>query len=125
MDVQCLEEDVWLMVLPGEPQLCPELALLRKRIADAGRVDLILDLSHVEIIGSPSLGILLALHRLLSPRGGRLVLCRARLATKCIFRTAGLETFFDFVGDRYEAMNLLRQSPGSAVESLPESDRDP
>ena len=110
-----------MALLPGEPQLRSELALLRNRIADANDVSLILDLSRVEIISSPSLGIVLALHRLLSQRGRDLILCRTRLATKCIFRIAGLEGVFDFADDKFAALTALGQSPGSSGESLSET----
>ncbi len=99
MDIGRSEERVWWLVLPAEPQLEAELALLRHRLGDAGDVSLVLDLSRVEVINSSSLGILLILHRLLSRQGRRLILCKARLATKCIFRVAGLDGVFNFADD--------------------------
>lgn len=114
------EERVWWVPLPAEPQLEAELALLCHRIGDAGDVSLVLDLSRVEIIDSSSLGTLLTLHRLLSRRGRRLILCKTRLATKCIFRIAGLDVVFDFADDKTEAMSILGRSSGGSAEALPE-----
>ena len=114
------EERVWWALLPAEPQLDAELALLRQRVDDAGEVSLVLDLSRVEIINSPSLGTLLSLHRLLSRRGRRLILYKTRLPTKCIFRIAGLDVVFEFADDKTEALSILGRSSGGPIEALPE-----
>ena len=114
-----------LVLLPSEPQLRAELALLRNRMAGTDDVNLVLDLSRVEIISSPSLGILLGLHQVLSRRGRRLILCKTRLATKCILRIAGLEAVFDFAEEKTEALHILGQSPGPPAEPLPENGVEP
>jgi anti-anti-sigma factor len=114
------EERAWWVPLPAEPQLDAELALLRHQIGDASDVSLVLDLSRVEIINSPSLGALLTLHRLLSRRGRRLILCKTRLATKCIFRIAGLDVVFDFADGKTEALSMLGRSSGESAAALPE-----
>jgi len=114
------EDRAWWVLLPAEPQLNAELALLRNRLADAGDVGLVLDLSRVEVINSCSLGTLLSLHKLLSRSGRRLILCKARLATKCIFRIAGLDAIFDFAEDKTEALSILGRPADGSVESLPE-----
>ncbi len=111
--------------LPDEPQLRTELALLRNRMAETHDVSLALDLSHVEIISSPSIGILLGLHHMLASRGRRLILCKMRLATKCIFRIAGLEGVFDLVNDEVEALRILGQPPGAPTELHPKGEVKP
>ena len=120
MDIGPSAERAWWVLLPAEPQLLAELALLRNRMGDAGDVSLVLDLSRVEIINSSSLGMLLSLHKLLSRSGRRLILCKARLATKCIFRVAGLDAIFDFADDKTEALSILGRPTGGSVESVPE-----
>ncbi len=122
MDMGRSEDRVWRVLLPAEPQLEAELALLRHRVDEAGDVSLVLDLSRVEIINSPSLGTLLILHRLLSRRGHRLILCKTRLATKCIFRVAGLDVVFDFADNKAEALGLLGRCAGESVEAAPQKD---
>jgi anti-anti-sigma factor len=114
MDMGRSEERVWWVSLPAEPQLEAELALLRHQIGHADDVSLVLDLSRVEIINSSSLGTLLILHRLLSRRGRRLILCKMRLATKCIFRIAGVDGVFDFEEDKTEVLSILGRSSGCA-----------
>ncbi|MBN1509289.1 MAG: hypothetical protein JW955_20760 [Sedimentisphaerales bacterium] len=110
MDTRLLEPDVLYVFLPPEPMLRPELTLLRTPQFETGDRHLILDLSRVEIITSPSIGNLLLLQRRQAQRGRRLVLCGARLATKCIFRVAGLDTMLDFVDDKSEALKAVRES---------------
>lgn len=125
MDVRRFEQKVWMVRLPGEPQLRPELTLLRRRVAGADATHLVLDLSRVEIMGSRSLGMLLRLHRLLSVRGRRLILCHARPATKGVFRLTGLDGVFDFAADKSDALDILRQFPPSAEEFPPEEGAGP
>jgi anti-anti-sigma factor len=117
MDTRLLEPDVLYVFLPPEPQLRPEAALLRERVRQMRDVHLVLDLSRVEIITSPSIGSLLLLQRQLAQRDRRLVLCGARLATKCILRVAGLDSLLTFAEDKSEALLTLRNSPSTTQES--------
>lgn len=112
------EAHVWCVSLPSEPQLYSELALLEDKIARVDNVSLVLDLSRVEIISSPSLGRLLCLHQLVSRGGNRLILCQMQLATKCILRISGLETTFEFAQSKAEALGVLRRTRQGSVESL-------
>jgi anti-anti-sigma regulatory factor len=117
MDTRLLEPDVLYVLLPPEPQLRPEAALLRERLPQMRDMHLVLDLSRAEIVTSPSIGSFLLLQKQLTYRGRRLILCGARLATKCIFRVAGLDTLLTFAEDKFEAMSVLRGSPTNACES--------
>ena len=114
MDTLLLEPDILYVCLPPEPLLRPELTLLREHLPQMGYKHLILDLSRVEIITSPSIGSLLLLQRQLAQRGHRLVLCGARLATRCIFQVAGLDAHLEFAEDKSEALTAVRRP---AVES--------
>ena len=109
MDTQLIEPDVSYALLPPEPQLRPALTLLRERLSEAGDCHLILDLTDVEIITSPSIGQLLLLQKELAQRGRQLVLCGVRLATKCVFRVAGLDTLLNLAEDKCEAQRAVRQ----------------
>ena len=115
MNTQRLDPNVLFVVLPAEPQLRPELALIREDVSRTGGLHLVLDLSQVEMITSPSIGGLLLMQKLLVEQGRRLVLCNLRLATKCILRVAGLDTFFECAPDKFEARDLLRR-PERAVD---------
>jgi len=114
MDTQLLDADVLYVFLPPEPLLKPEVALLREHLPEVGDKHLILDLSRVTIITSPSIGSLLLLQKQLAQQGRRLVLCGAHLATRCIFHVAGLDAHLEFVENKDEALTAIR---GPAVES--------
>ena len=125
MDIRLLEPNVQFALLPSEPLLQPELRLLGMQLSERDAAHLILDMSRVEIITSPSIGGLLLLRKLQSDRGVRLVLCNVRLATKCILRVVGLDTIFTCVCDRSEAMKTLglrscwtMKSSGASVPDL-------
>ena len=109
MNTQRLDPNILFVVLPAEPQLRPELALIRESVSRTGGLHLVLDLSQVDLITSPSIGGLLLMQKLLTQQGQRLVLCNLRLATKCILRVAGLDAFFECARDRFEARDALRQ----------------
>ncbi len=118
MDIRHLESDILFASLPAEPQLGPELALLRSNSLGAQDKHLILDLSRVEIITSPSIGGLLLLRRTLSERGRRLILCNVHLATRCILRVVGLDRLFEVTPDRFGALEALRESPAAPADAL-------
>jgi anti-anti-sigma regulatory factor len=124
MDVRLLEPNVLFALLPSEPLLQPELRLLGMQLTEREAAHLILDMSRVEIVTSPSIGGLLLLRQLQSDRGMRLVLCNVRLATKCILRVVGLDTIFTCVRDRPEALKTLglrsRWNAGSSGANVAE-----
>ena len=111
MDVQLLEPDVLFASLPAEPHLQPELKLLWTGLAEREPLHLILDLSRVEIVSSPSLGSLLLLRQRQSERAVRLVLCNVQLATRTILRVVGLDAVFEYADDRPDALRVLRCLP--------------
>jgi anti-anti-sigma factor len=117
MNVRLLESDVLFAFLPAEPQAQPELRLLWRHLAEEGPLHLIVDMSRVEIITSPSIGSLLLLRKLQAEQGVRLLLCNVRLATKCILRVVGLETIFDYADDKLDALKILRHGQGLSAAS--------
>jgi anti-anti-sigma regulatory factor len=118
MDAQQLEPDVLLVFLRPEPQLHAELTQLRQVVAQARSDHLILDFSRVEIITSASIGSLLLLKQTLSQQERRLILCNARLATRCILRVVGLDGFFGHVSNKSDALKALHRSRQPEVEAL-------
>lgn len=117
MNTDLPESDVLFVALPAEPRLGPELALLRERVAGQPDLHVILDVSRVEIITSPNLGQLLLLRRLLTQRNRRLILCAMRLASRGIFRVAGLDTFFEYAQDKAEALKAVRWPAGATAQN--------
>lgn len=108
MNRRKLQSDTLFVLLPGEPQLRPELVSIRESASSGETMHMIFDFSRVEIITSPSIGSLLLLQKQLSEKGHRLILCKVHLATKCILRVAGLDAFFEFAVDKFEALDVLR-----------------
>jgi len=117
MDIQSSESDVLFAYVSAEPQLRSELVSLREKISEEGNRHVVIDLSHVEIMTSPSIGCLMLLQKKLLENGRRLVLCGARLATKCTLRVAGLESLFQFVPDNHSALRILHESEKSETRS--------
>jgi len=116
MESRLLEPNVLLVPLPAEPQLMPELALVRQNLAPGQH--LILDFLRVEMITSPTIGNLLLLQRAVARQGGRLILCSVRLVTRCILRTVGLDMCFEFAEDRSRALKLLHRSEEPRTDGL-------
>lgn len=81
-------------------QLRPEL----NRLADAGRIRVILDLSGVTFLDSSGLGALVSCHRRLQLLGGRLrLVCRNDLVLR-VFRLTGLDKVMPISATLEEAL---------------------
>ncbi len=113
MKTQMMKPGILFSPLSAEPRACAELALLRTKLAGSqDPVHLILDLSRVEIMSSPSISNLLLLRKMQSQRGARLILCRVHLATRCILRVVGLYSVFECAADKFEALRMLHSAAG-------------
>jgi len=75
----------------------------------AGRPDLVIDLAGVGFAGSAALGNFVALHRLVRPKGGRIVFCNVDPTVAEVFRASKLESLFEFVTDRDAAYRLINE----------------
>lgn len=100
-------DEIMQINLPGEPQACAELQQLNEMASDKCDSNIIIDFSQIEIITSASISNLLILHNCLQENGRKLVLYRVRVTAKCIFRVAGLDSFFNFAPDKASAMSTL------------------
>jgi len=105
MNTQRLDPNILFVVLPAEPQLRPELALIREDVSRTGGLHLVLDLSRVEVITSPSIGGLLLTQKVLAEQGCRLVLCN-------------LHTFFECARDKFGARDILRRPQRSVDRQI-------
>jgi len=108
MLTQNLSEDILFVLLPAEPEISKQLKALNEQVSDRCEFDIIIDFSMVEIITSPSISNLIILHNWLEGSGHRLVLCKLGFATRCIFKTVGLDNFFAFAEDKAEALATLQ-----------------
>ena len=108
MAVQNLSQDIILVVLPAEPQTSDKLKTVNEMVSQRCDFDMIVDFSRIEILISTSISNLLTLHNWLDGSGHRLILCNVSFPTKCVFKTAGLDTFFDFADDKFAALEILQ-----------------
>jgi len=107
MAVVNLTDQIMQINLPGEPQACSELQQLNEKVCEKCDSNIIIDFSQIEIITSASISNLLILHNCPQENGRKLVLYRVRVSAKCIFRVAGLDSFFNFAPDKASAMSTL------------------
>jgi anti-anti-sigma factor len=87
-------------------------SLLRHITVHAGRREVVLDFSNVTCVSSTGLGVLVALHKRLLDRGGRLVVFDLNDAMYDAFEDAGLISVLD---DRCGAPALCRPGPSVLV----------
>jgi anti-anti-sigma factor len=69
---------------------------------------ILLDLGNVRRLASAMLGKVIALHRKLKPKGGRLALCRVDPELAGIIRVLHLNRLFGIYGDQQEALQSLQ-----------------
>jgi anti-anti-sigma factor len=112
MTIRVMEPHVLYAPLAPEPNLQKDLEVLRTRVRAIDGTHVIVDLSNVDTITSPSIGSLVLLYKLLHQRGQRLILCHTRLVTQSILYVAGLCDLFEFAQDNVEALALLHETGG-------------
>jgi len=130
MNVRLLEPGVLCAFLPREPEAQSELGRLWKELREKEPLHVIIDLSRVEVLTSPSIGTMLLIRKLQCERGARLLLCNLHLPTRCILRVVGLDTVFDYTPDKPDALRILRalpplQRPDASAEPLADDDHRP
>jgi anti-anti-sigma regulatory factor len=108
MAIQKIAENIVLVVLDPEPDMTDEFSAINEMVSTRCDFDIIMDFTRVEILTSPNISNLLILHNWLRGCGRKLILCHVALATKCIFNVAGLDTHFDFVDDKADALAILQ-----------------
>lgn len=103
---------------------------LEAHMKAGGRPLLVIDLLGVAFAGSASLGGFLALHRLTSPLGGRVVFCNVDETVYEVFRISKLSPMFGFASDRPAALEMIRSGPPdvpspSPTEGTPKASPEP
>src|SRR5262245_42744508 len=83
----------------------------------SGRPELVVGLSGVGFAGSAALGNFVALHRRVRQQGGRILFCNVDPTVSEVFRASKLESLFEFVADRTEALRAIRER--AATDSGP------
>jgi len=104
MSIHRWSEDVILLDLPRELEKHGELQTVIGMVRDRGDCDVVVDFSHVDVVGGACLARLLEMRRLLTDCGRKLTLCSVVPAIKGVFTIVRLETLFEFAEDRFAAL---------------------
>src|ERR687886_2398157 len=107
IDDRQVDEDTHVLAVSGEIDLftAPEFKQRMSAPIDAGRSNIVVDLSRTTFIDSSSLGVLIGAHRRLKLRGGSLVIVCENEAIIKTFRITGLDGVFTLVGSLDDALN--------------------
>jgi anti-sigma B factor antagonist len=102
-----VREGVHLVAVAGEIDLftAPEFKQRMSAPIDAGRSNLVVDLSQTTFIDSSSLGVLIGAHRRLKLRGGTLVVVCDNEAIAKTFKITGLDGVFTLVPSLDDALD--------------------
>ena len=108
MSINRWSEDVILVDLPRGLEKHTELQTVIGMLRDRGDCDVVIDFSHVDVVGGACLARLLEMRRLLNDGGHKLTLCSVGPATKGVFTITRLDDLFEFAEDRFTALASLQ-----------------
>lgn len=108
MAIQEWSEQILIVDLPGEPDVCEELNSVLQMVREKDEYNVILDFAAVDIITSSSISALLKLQKLINDNGKRLFFTDVSPATRNIFRVTGIEELFNFISDKFTALASLQ-----------------
>jgi anti-anti-sigma regulatory factor len=108
MSIHRWSEDVILVDLPEELNKHDELQTVLGMLGDGGARDVVVDFSHVRVVGGAWLARLRKIARLANECGRKLTLCSVAPATRGVFTIARLDDLFEFAEDRFAALATLQ-----------------
>ena len=117
IDFEVVEQQVdartHIVAVRGEIDLftAPEFKQRLAAAIDAGRSRVIVDLTETTFIDSSSLGVLIAAHKRLKLKEGTLVIVCDGPAILNTFKVTGLESVFELVGRREDALRNGEPQP--------------
>jgi anti-sigma B factor antagonist len=106
-ETEAIGPEEYVVALAGEIDLytCPEFKEELLRVADAGAVHVVVDLTQTTFIDSTGLGVLLrGVERLRRREGGRLSVVCTDVNMRRLFEITGLDRVFGVYGSRSEAL---------------------
>lgn len=104
MGIYHWSEDVILVDLPEALDKHDELQTVIAILRSEGACDVVVDFSHVQVVGGAWLARLQKIQRLVNEGGHKLTLCNVAPATRGIFTIARLDDLFEFAEDRFAAL---------------------
>ncbi|MBU1260131.1 MAG: STAS domain-containing protein [Planctomycetes bacterium] len=108
MGIQDWSENVILVNIATEPDMCDELKAVTDIIRQRKDCSVVIDFSDADIVTSSSLAQLLRLQKVLDDNNQQFVLCGTSQKTRGIFAVTGLDKVFEFVDDRFVALAGLQ-----------------
>lgn len=108
MGIQEWSENVLLVTIAPEPDMCEELRTVTDMVRKSSKYSVVIDFSEVDIVTSSSLAQLLKLQKLLDDNNQQFVVCGMSKRTKSIFDVTGLDKVFEFVQDKFTALAGLQ-----------------
>ena len=108
MGIQDWPKDIILVNLTLKRQAIDELQRVIEAVHARDDCNVVVDFSNVDVMGCTTLTRLLELRQLLQNRGRKLVLCSLAPATRNVFTITQLDEVFDFVEDKFAAMDYLQ-----------------
>jgi anti-sigma B factor antagonist len=104
MSIERWSEGVILVELPGHLEKDNELQTVIRMLRQGSHFDVVVDFSHVQVLGGAWLTRLLKIQRLVHEGGHKLVLCSVAPAIRGIFTIARLDDLFEFAEDSFTAL---------------------
>ena len=113
-----VDETTQVVSVRGEIDLftAPEFKALIHDAIEAGRDLVVVDLTATSFIDSSSLGVLIAAHRRLKLRGGRVVVACDVPAVLSTFKITGLDSVLEMAASRDDAL-AARAAAGAARDA--------
>ncbi|ABV32912.1 MULTISPECIES: STAS domain-containing protein [Pseudothermotoga] len=103
-------KDVWIIRPNGELDMSNSAELkeqIKREFIHQGKVDLIIDLSHVDYMDSSALGVLIGLQKSCRLNGGALILCGLEENLKRIFKMTSLDSVFSIRATVEDALKVF------------------
>ncbi|OQA03045.1 MAG: STAS domain protein [Planctomycetes bacterium ADurb.Bin401] len=110
MGIQDWSENVLLVTVTPEPDMCDEFKMVTDMVRQRKTCSVVMDFSEVDIVTSSSLAQLLRLQKTLDDLDQPFVVCGMSKRTKSIFEVTGLDKVFEFVEDKFTALAGLQMA---------------
>jgi len=104
MGIQEWSENVLLVTIAPEPDMCDELKTVTDMLRQRKKCGVVIDFSDVDIVTSSSLAQMLRLQKVLDDMDQQMVICGTSKRTRSIFEITGLDKVFEFVEDKFTAL---------------------
>lgn len=108
MGIQDWSENVMLVTIAPEPDMCDELKTITDMVRQRKKCSVVMDFSEADIVTSSSLAQLLRLQKQLDDLNQQFIVCGTSKRTRSIFEVTGLDKVFEFVEDKFTALAGLQ-----------------